>query len=165
MSFSSVNLDPIDRLGANIGLELTPVEYASMDINYSFVNAEFSEGIYEGKVVPLVAKHTLQASLMLHAPFLGLSLGPDVLYKSEMYAGYDYTNEQSDIASRLIWGLKARYAPKKFDGNLAVLLTVHNLADTKYASLAVYVPYYQATTYYVDPNMGRSVNVSVQYRF
>ncbi|MDR0684725.1 MAG: TonB-dependent receptor [Spirochaetaceae bacterium] len=165
VSFSSVNLDPINRLGANIGLELTPVEYASMDINYSFVNAEFSEGIYEGKVVPLVAKHTLQASLMLHAPFLGLSLGPDVLYKSEMYAGYDYTNEQSDIASRLIWGLKARYAPKKFDGSLAVLLTVHNLADTKYASLAVYVPYNQVPTYYVDPNMGRSVQVSVQYRF
>ena len=77
----------------------------------------------------------------------------------------DYTNEQSDIAPRLIWGIKARYAPKKFDGALALLLTVHNLADTKYASLAVYVPYYQTTTYYVDNNMGRSVNVSVQYRF
>jgi iron complex outermembrane receptor protein len=164
-SLTSVNLDPINRLGTNIGLELTPVKYASLDLNYSFVNAEFSEGTYEGKVVPLVSKHTLSAALMLHAPALGLSLGPDVLYKSEMYAGYDYTNEQPGIDPGLIWGLKARYAPKKFDGNLALLLTVHNLADTKYAALAVYAPYLGYTTYYVDNNMGRSVNLSVQYRF
>jgi iron complex outermembrane receptor protein len=156
---SSINMDPIDRLGTNIGLQLTPVKYISMDFDYGFVNAEFSEGLYEGKSVPLVATHTLSGSLMLHAPF-GLSLGPNVLYKSEMYQGLDNANTYPTIDSSLIWGATARYAPAKFDGNLAVLLTVHNLLDTKYASMV-----YAGSRYYVDNNMGRSVNVSVQYRF
>jgi iron complex outermembrane receptor protein len=162
----AVNMDPIERLGTNIGLSLTPVKYVELDMDYGFVNAEFSEGPFEGKFVPLVAKHNLSATLMLHAPF-GLSLGPNVLYKSEMYQGLDNTNAQPTIDSSLIWGLQARYAPKKFDGNLTILLSVHNLADAKYASLVYYMapPSGTGTMYYVDPNMGRSVNVSVQYRF
>jgi iron complex outermembrane receptor protein len=168
--FTTENLDPIDRIGSNIGLELTPVKYVSMDINYGFVNAKFTEGDFEGKTVPMVAAHTLSGSLMLHAPF-GLSLGPNILYKSDMYAGYDYANENPGIDPSLIWGLQARYVINKFKGELAVILTLHNLADTKYASMAFYTPPIPAygtpggTTYYVDPNMGRSVNVSVQYRF
>jgi iron complex outermembrane receptor protein len=163
----AVNMDPIERLGTNIGLTLTPVKYVELDMDYGFVNAEFSEGPYEGSFVPLVAKHILSASLMLHAPF-GLSLGPDVLYKSEMYRGLDNANTQPTIDSSVIWGLQARYAPPRFEGNLTVLLTVHNLADTKYSSMIYYMGAFspaQGTIYYVDPNMGRSVNVSVQYRF
>ncbi|MDR1507723.1 MAG: TonB-dependent receptor [Treponema sp.] len=163
----SVNMDPIERLGTSIGLNLTPIKYVELDMDYGFVNAEFTEGPYEGKFVPMVAKHILSASLMLHTPF-GLSLGPDVVYKSEMYQGLDNANTQPTIDSSLIWGLQARYAPPQFDGNLAVLLTVHNLADTKYASMVYYMGAFsptQGTIYYVDPNMGRSVNVSVQYRF
>jgi outer membrane receptor protein involved in Fe transport len=111
----------------------------------------------------MVAKHTLSASLMVNLPF-GLSLGPNVLYKSEMYQGFDYDNALPTIDSSLIWGLQARYAPAKFDGNLALLLTVDNLADTKYASTVYSMPPI-GSVYYVDPSLGRSVNISVQYRF
>jgi iron complex outermembrane receptor protein len=162
MPYISQNLDPINRLGTNIGLKLTPVKYASLDFDYGYVNAEFTEGNYEGKTVPLVAAHTLSGSLMLHAPF-GLSLGPNVLYKSEMYAGYDFDNAQPAIDSSLIWGLQARYVINKFKGELAVMLTVHNLADTKYASMVYALG--GTPTYYVDNNMGRSVNISLQYRY
>jgi iron complex outermembrane receptor protein len=162
MPYVSQNLDPINRLGTNIGLKLTPVKYASLDFNYGFVNAEFTEGTYEGKVVPLVANHTLLTALMLHTPF-GLSLGPNILYKSEMYMGYDFDNAQPVIDPSLIWGLQARYVIDKFKGELAVMLTVHNLADTKYTSMAYAIG--GAATYYVDNNMGRSVNLSLQYRY
>jgi iron complex outermembrane receptor protein len=162
MPYVSQNMDPINRLGSSIGLKLTPVKYTSLDFDYGFVNAEFAEGTYEGKVVPLVAEHTFSASLMLHAPF-GLSLGPNVLYKSEMYTGYDVANAQPLIESSLIWGLQARQVIDKFNGDLAVMLTVHNLADTKYTSMAYAIA--GTTIYYVDNNMGRSVNLSVQYRF
>jgi iron complex outermembrane receptor protein len=165
MTYATINQDPINRIGANIGLKLTPVKYIGLDFDYGFVNAEYSEGTFEGKFVPMVAKHTLSGSLMLHAPF-GLSLGPNVLYKSEMYQGLDNTNSQATIDPSLIWGLQARYVINKFKGDLAVMLTVHNLADTKYASMVYAVaPGSTGSTYYVDNNMGRSVNVSVQYRF
>jgi outer membrane receptor protein involved in Fe transport len=163
----AVNMDPIERLGSNMSLSLMPLKYLELDIEYGFVNAEFSEGPYEGSFVPLVAKHNLSATLTLHTPF-ALSFGLDVLYKSEMYQGLDNANTQPAIDSSLIWGLEARYAPPKFEGNLAVLLTVHNLADARYSSMVYYMGAFApalGTTYYVEPNMGRSVNVSVQYRF
>jgi iron complex outermembrane receptor protein len=163
MSNVYINQEPIDRIGSNIGLKLTPVKYVDMDIDYGFVNAEFSEGANEGKFVPLVAEHNLSASLMLKLPF-GVSLGPNVLYKSEMYPQTDTANIQPAIDPSLIWGLKARYVINKFNGELAVHLTVHNLADTKYASNVTVMPPI-GLSYYVDPNMGRSVNISLQYRF
>jgi iron complex outermembrane receptor protein len=163
MSYGYINQDPIDRLGANIGLKLAPVKYVELDLDYGFVNAEFSEGTNEGKFVPLVAQHNLSGSLMLNLPF-GLSLGPNVLYKSEMYQQLDTANAQPAIDPSLIWGLQARYVINKFKGELAVMLTVHNLLDTKYATLVYAVPM-MGTSYYVDNNMGRSVNLSFQYRF
>jgi iron complex outermembrane receptor protein len=169
-SQDTLNLDPIDRIGSDIGLTLTPIKYAELDIDYGFVNAKFSEGSFEGKFVPLVAAHTLSASLMLYAPF-GLSLGPNVLYKSEMYMGFDNANSLQPVDSSLIWGLQARYVIHRFKGELALMLTVHNLADTKYASMVTNMPSFPSygipggPTYSVDNNMGRSVNVSVQYRF
>jgi outer membrane receptor protein involved in Fe transport len=90
-----------------------------------------------------------------------------MLYKSEMYAALDYTNAAS-IDPSLIWGLQARYVINKFKGDLAVQLTVHNLTDAKYASM-VYMGMIQTAptepAYYVDGNMGRSVNLSLQYSF
>jgi iron complex outermembrane receptor protein len=163
----AVNMDPIERLGSNIGLSLTPNKYFELNINCGFVNAKFSEGPYEGNFVPLVAGQNLSARLMFHTTF-GLSFGPNALYKGEMYQGLDNANTQSTIDSSFILGLQARYAPPKFDGNLSVLLTVHNLADTQYSSMIYYMGAFAptlGTTYYVEPNMGRSVNVSVQYRF
>jgi iron complex outermembrane receptor protein len=169
-SMATLNLDPINRIGTDIGLTLTPIKYAELNVDYGFVNAEFSEGDFEGKTVPLVAAHTLSASLMLHAPF-GLSLGPNVLYKSEMYQGLDNANAQETVDPSLVWGLQARYAIHRFKGELAIMLTVHNLADTKYASMVMNMPAFPSygiqggPTYFVDNNMGRSINLSVQYRF
>jgi hypothetical protein len=163
-------MDPIDRTGTNIGLSLTPVTYVELEADYGFVNAVFSDGPYKDKTVPLVTQHTLSASIMGHLPF-GLSLGPNVRYKSEFYPGLDYSNDHA-VDSSVIWGLRARYARDTSNGELALVVTVHNLADTKYASMAYYydmsvmmpgLPPFVG--YYVDNNMGRSVNVSVQYRF
>jgi iron complex outermembrane receptor protein len=165
-SMVTMNLDPIDRLGTNIGVKLTPLkEYLELDIDYGFVNAEFSEGTFEGKFVPLVAAHTLSSSLILNLPF-GLSFGPDVLYKSEIYQGLDNSNALPTVDPSFIWGASVRYTPRQFDGNLTVQLTAHNLADAKYASMVYAMPASMGgTTYYVDSNMGRSIKLSLQYRF
>jgi iron complex outermembrane receptor protein len=165
---AALNLDPIDRMGTNIGLKLTPFgEYVEVDLDYGFVNAQFSEGAFEGNFIPLAAKHTLSGSFMLNLPF-GLSLGPDVLYKSEMYQGFDNANALPTIDPSFIWGASVRYTPRQsdgnFTGNFTVHLTVHNLADTKYASMVYAMPVI-GSQYYVDNNMGRSVNLSIQYRF
>jgi outer membrane receptor protein involved in Fe transport len=80
-----------------------------------------------------------------------------------MYMGLDNANAQPTIDPSLIWGFQARYVINKLKGPLAIQLTIHNLTDTKYASLV----YFQssAASYFVDSNMGRSVNISLQYSF
>jgi iron complex outermembrane receptor protein len=158
----TLNVDPIERLGYNIGFNLSPVKYMELDVDYGFVNAEFSEGQYKYKYVPLVANDTLSASLMLHAPF-GLSFGPNLRYNGEMYMGMDFDNAHPALDSSVVWGLQARYVVNRFNGEIAVMLTVHNLANTKYGALVYLMG--PSTVYWVDNNMGRSVNVSVQYRF
>ena len=118
MMYSTMNLDPIARLGTNIGLKLTPFKnYVELDLDYGFVNSEFSEGAHEGKFVPLAAQHTLSGSLMLYLPF-GLSLGPNVLYKSEMYQGFDNANALPTVDPSFIWGASVRYM---CPGNSAIL--------------------------------------------
>jgi iron complex outermembrane receptor protein len=168
-AYQTLNMDPIERMGTNIDLNVRPVKYVELDAAYGFVNAVFSEGPYKDKSVPLVPQHTLSASIMAHFPF-GLSFGPDVAYKSEFYPGRDYANTEEIVDSALIWGLTARYAKDVSNGELAIVVTAHNLLDTKYTSMAYYfdfsaygIPAF--TGYYVDNNMGRSVNVSLQYRF
>jgi outer membrane receptor for ferrienterochelin and colicin len=164
-----MNMDPIERMGTNIGLNVTPVKYVELDAAYGFVNAIFIEGPYKDKSVPLVPRHTLSASVMAHLPF-GLSFGPNVAYKSEFYPGLDYANSEEAVDSAFIWGLAARYARDGYNGELAIVITAHNLLDTKYTSFAYYYDYSDYgipafTGYYVDNNMGRSVNISLQYRF
>jgi iron complex outermembrane receptor protein len=168
-AYQTLNMDPIERMGTNIDLNITPVKYVELDAAYGFVNAVFSEGLYKDKLVPLVPRHTLSASIMAHLPF-GLSFGPNVVYKSEFYPGRDYANTEETIDSALIWGLSARYARDVSKGELAIVITAHNLLDTKYTSMAYYFDFSAYgippfTGYYVDNNMGRSVNVSLQYRF
>jgi iron complex outermembrane receptor protein len=161
------NADPIERMGTNIGLTLTPGKYVELEADYGFVHAVFSDGPNKDKLVPLVSKHTLSASLMGHLPF-GLSFGPNVTYKSDFYAFYDEANALDPIDGYFILGLKVRYAMNiQNGGELALMVTAHNLLDTKYATL-VYAPTVWTgteTTYFVDSNMGRSVNISLQYRF
>ena len=114
-----------------------------------------------------MATHTLSASLVGHLPF-GLSFGPTALYRSGFYAFYDEANNLDPIDGYFILGLKARYVMSiKNGGELALMVTAHNLLDTKYVTLAYGPTAWSGTetTYFIDSNMGRSVNVSLQYRF
>ncbi|MDR0685616.1 MAG: TonB-dependent receptor [Spirochaetaceae bacterium] len=161
------NADPIERTGTNIGVTLTPGKYVELELDYGFVNAVFSDGPHKDKFVPQVAKQTLSAVLMLHTAF-GLSFGPTALYKTDYYAFYDDDNSFDPVEGYFILGLKARYVRNiRNGGELALMVTAHNLLDTYYATLA-YAPTTWSgteTTYFIDSNMGRSVNVSLQYRF
>ncbi|MDR0663130.1 MAG: TonB-dependent receptor [Spirochaetaceae bacterium] len=115
------NLDPIDRRGTNIGINLTPIKYVELDLDYGFVNAVFTEGDYEHNYVPLVPEQSLSASIMLHTPF-GLSFGPNILCKDEFYSALDNENAQKTIESSMIWGFHARYTTQKITLRMCMCL-------------------------------------------
>jgi iron complex outermembrane receptor protein len=157
-TYPNENLDKTQRLGTNMGLSFKPIDFVSLDASYTFVNAIFIDGVNKGKHIPLVPQHKLYGSVMAHLPF-GLSFGPDFEFESERYSGGDNanTNETDKIGSIFLIGAKIRFVLDKDGRQFALQLTGRNLADLHYTTNIYWGAYY--------PSDGRSINVSVQYRF
>jgi len=152
----NVNLDRTRRVGSSIGLTASPLEYIRLEASYSFVDAVFAAGVNEGKHIPLVPAHGVFASVDFMLP-AGLSLGPNVMYKSDAWPGGDNANVLDKVESYLIYGAQARWE-KRMDGrSVAVLVNARNLLDTRYSPIVYWGSYY--------PAEGRSVSVSIDYRY
>jgi iron complex outermembrane receptor protein len=164
---TNVNLDKTQRLGTNIGLTFRPIDLVSLDTSYSFVNAIFIDGVNKDKQVPMVPQHKLYGSVMAHLPF-GLSFGPDVEYVSGSYYGQDYGNQAETMDGYFLLGARARYVLDREQGRFALQITAKNLLGTKYAAYGT--TYFDSVVandwvYTLYPADGRSINVSLQYRF
>ena len=155
-SFHNENLDQTRRLGTNVGLTFTPLEFFSLNATYSFVNAVFTAGTDKDKRVPMVPSHKIYGSVTLKLPF-GLEFGPDFEYTSASYGGGDTANTGDMLESWFLLGARVRYARQKEGRELAFTVSGKNLLNTSYASCS-----YWGTLYPAD---GLSVNVSLQYRF
>jgi iron complex outermembrane receptor protein len=156
----NVNLNKTRRIGSNVNLGFSPIQYLEFQGAYSFVDAIFIEGADKDKHIPLVPAHTVYASATGKLPF-GLSFGPTVEYRGESYQGGDTANNQEKVEAYILYGAFLRYVLEKDKQNLAIQITAKNLLDTRHTSSVFYDGY--ASAYY--PGDGRSINVSVQYRF
>jgi len=154
--FVNTNLDTTRRLGTNVGLSFTPIDWFSLNGSYSFVNAVFIDGPFRNKRVPLVPEHKIYGNIMIHLPF-GLSFGPDLEYGSKRYGGGDFDNAGDVANAYFLLGAQMRFVPNKENNRFALQVTAKNLLDTHYAANVYYGTFYPAD--------GLSINVSMQYRF
>jgi outer membrane receptor protein involved in Fe transport len=157
------NLDKTQRLGTNVGLSFKPIDFVSLDASYTFVNAIFIDGVNKGKHIPLVPQHKVYGSVMAHLPF-GLHFGPDVEYVSGSYYGQDYGNQAETMDGYFLLGARVRYVLDREQGRFALQITAKNLLDTKYAAYGT-ASNWGGWNYTLYPADGRSINVSLQYRF
>jgi iron complex outermembrane receptor protein len=157
---SNINLDKTRRFGTNVGATITPLNFLSLDVSYSFVHAFFVTGDNKDKNIPLVPAHKLYGELMVKLPF-GLNFGPNIEYTSSAYYGEDYANEGDMMDSRILLGALVRYALNKENREFAVQISAKNLLNTSYASFGTY----SWGSYTLYPADGRSINMSLQYRF
>jgi iron complex outermembrane receptor protein len=160
---ANINMDTTQRIGTNISLTAKPFDFLELQGSYSYVDATFVEGDNKGKRIPLVPEHTIYGALLVKFP-LGLSFGPDLEYRSSRFFGSDIANAGDTLDAYTLLGLRARYVLDKQGQQWALQLTVKNLLDTHYATYAYYTDYYPENYYYY-PDNGRSINVSLQYRF
>ena len=162
------NLDKTRRLGTNVGLNFTPADLLSFGVSYSFVDAVFTAGDNKDKHVPLVPAHKINGSLTVRLPF-GLDFGPNCEYTSASYYGQDYANKADMLEQWFLLGASARYTLKKEGREFALQINAKNLLNTRYASYGTaffdeYIPT-PAWEYTLYPADGRSINISLQYRF
>jgi iron complex outermembrane receptor protein len=157
----NVNLDKTRRLGTNVGLNFMPVDFLSLGVSYSFVNAIFTAGPNRNNNVPLVPVHKIYGDLMISFPS-GLELGPNFEFSSDSYFGGDNANSGDMIDSWFLFGARARYAITRENREFAFIVTGKNLLNRSYAPVGFYDSF---SGYALYPADGRSINVSVQYRF
>jgi len=155
-SYHNENLDPTRRTGAHLALTARPLEGIEVTAGYAWVDAVFADGDNEGKRVPLVSEHGLDGSIEIGLP-AGFRVAATLNYQGDAYPSGDNANVQDKIDAYQVIGAQVRWESGQSDRSLAVQARVANLLDTAYAPLVFYGGYY--------PAEGRSVSVSVEYRY
>ncbi|MCL2380464.1 MAG: TonB-dependent receptor [Treponema sp.] len=164
MTWAVANLDQTRRVGTNVGFNVTPVGFLSLAASYSFINAVFTGGPNNGNTIPMVPAHTFYGSLTVRLPG-EVSFGPYIEYASGSYLLADIGNAGDDrLDSWFSLGARARYAVTTGEGReLAIQVDARNLLNRNFATLGVFDTFGGPALFY--PASGRSVTVSLRYRF
>ena len=150
------------REGFTLGGAWERDKVAGVNVAYTFVDAEFDGGAYDGKDVPMTAKSTLLVNgrVWLWDDFFVFG---GYRFLSSRRAFSDFGNEGSRLASYGVFHLGAQYAPsQEWLKGWKAGVTVDNLLDRHYADCAVRSVGREEVYY---PAAGRSFMVTVSYEF
>jgi iron complex outermembrane receptor protein len=150
------NLDETRRIGGDLAFIAVPASFLELRGTYGYVDAVFTGGINEGEHVPLVSTHRVDAEIVFKAP-LGLSVAPNISFRSEAPQGGDFANDLDPIGAYTVYGLTLRFAPSVAGGALQVVAKADNIFDLSYAPLV-----YSGSFY---PAAGRSFSLSASIRY
>ncbi len=152
----------IIREGFTLGAGWEKDKVAGVNVAYTYVNAEFDGGAYDGNDVPMSPESTVQANARVWLWDECFIFG-GYRFLSTRRAFSDFYNEGSRLASTSVFHLGAQYAPEyEWLKGFTFGFTVNNLFDRHYAdsatrSQAGYEVYY--------PAAGRSYMFTVSYAF
>ena len=128
-------------------------EHWQARVNYTATVAEYRDGTYRGKKIPLVPEHVVSGSVNW-MPRQDLSLGLEGRYVSASPEGNDFENTQEELPSHTIFNALIRWEARE---NLSLFVRANNLFDRQYASLK-----YQGQWY---PAAGRQVMAGARWKF
>lgn len=155
------NLDQTRRVGTNLSVTVKPITFLELTGTYAYVDAQFTAGPNNGKLIPLVPAHSVTAELSLTLP-ADLRLSSTAEYHSDAFQGGDTANTQEKIAPYTVYGAQIRWALGSQDSRFIIQGTVKNLLDTHYAPTA-YWNSWTGSAYY--PADGRSLSLQAEYRY
>ncbi|MDD5706344.1 MAG: TonB-dependent receptor [Kiritimatiellae bacterium] len=155
----NANMDDTCRQGAEAGLSWARQEVASAGLQYTYTDATFSDGPFDGCDVPLVPPHHVAVNASANLP-AGLELLATCHFVSHQTVGGDYANQAAKLPSYSTLDLALRYTPERF-ASCSVLFGVDNVFDAQYANVA-YVGMFD-TGYYPAP--GRTWKTAVACAF
>ena len=131
---------------------------AGVSLAYSFVDAEFDGGEFDGNDVPMAAKSVVSANGRVWLWDDCFVFG-GYRFRSECFSTSDFGNEYEKVPSCGLFNIGVQYSPTfwNLDG-LVVTFTVDNLFDKDYCDYTTYGRNYW-------PAAGRSYMLSVRYEF
>lgn len=132
-TFQNINLDDTQREGIEISATLNINDLTSIKGGYTFLSAEFTDGINDGNEIPLVPEHTYNISLLTTLP-LDVSAAINWNYVSATLFANDLSNTFGQrIPSYQTVDMKL----SKAIGALELALQVNNIFDEEYFTFGV----------------------------
>ena len=127
---SNVNFARTHRLGLESSVTWEK-DCWSLRLIHNLISAEYENGEFEGKRIPLVPKNTV-SGIATWQPTDWLSLSLEGSYVSSSPEGNDFANTEDPLPSRTVFNTQFQWTPRE---NLAVYLRINNLFDKNYATL------------------------------
>lgn len=126
------NYDRIKRFGIETGAVSDPFEWLDLYFNYTYMDAEFDEGLFAGNRVPMVPEHKIAWGInFVPEEFIEFNFSSE--YISEQYSINDQYNRLPKLKSYFICNGKIVL---KYKG-VEAFFGVNNMFDTRYAEIAV----------------------------
>ncbi|WP_325891138.1 TonB-dependent receptor [Grimontia sp. NTOU-MAR1] len=150
---ANVNADASERNGASIYGDYYINEDFLVSAEYSFVDAEVTEGEDKDKDVPWVANHTARVGMNYFITD-SVDVYSDAVYTGSMYQAGDYSNSSGKVSAYWLVNLAVNY---NINESLTLSGSLENVFDEQYASYVQYDGYY--------PRSERAFYVTGTYQF
>lgn len=131
LTSANSNYGKTQRRGINFSLDLEPIKTLDLSLGYRFIDAEFKEGSYSGKIIPAVPKSKLNLSLKYKFTE-DLSLFVDSLYRGKAYLINDLSNKLDKLDSFWVTNIKFSFKKK----NVELFTGINNLFNEIYSEYA-----------------------------
>ncbi len=158
MLFANMNYDKTKRTGVEASLFLRPFDPFLVTINYSYIEAIFDGGMYDGNDIPLVPKNKLGIKLSYTA-FDSLTFNLMAVARSNCYVISDQMNQQPKLPGYTTYDASVVWRGKA----LTALFAIKNLTGKRYNEHGVYSSFANDTGLYPSPE--RQFFFSIQYAF
>ncbi len=159
VAFQNENLDDTRRQGIEFAMGADVTDWLKFISHYTYLNAEFRDGLYENNANPLVPKHAYLLGLRATLP-AKIKASLNWQHVSATYFANDLTNNfNQKIPSYQRVDLKVS---KSFD-KLDIALSVNNVFDEEYFSYGVNST--SGNNYNAYPLPERTFSISAAYQF
>jgi len=156
------NLDKTRHEGVEFAISYKLKKLARGYGNFTYHNAEFTAGQYNGKKVPLVPEEMANAGLEIYLPY-ALILSPEVRYVGKSYLGFDNDNSAEQLDDYTTYNLFLRYAPESDSPQISAFFGIENLTDKKYSTIGYEGSWGGPDTYYPSPGVTVKGGISIGF--
>ena len=158
-TYANENLDPTRHSGSNLSWRAAVGERASLRLGWTYRDAKFRAGTYEGNAIPEVPRNSVTLVTVWRVTERQ-QLGLDGVYTDKRYFGNDYANVGKTMPSNNRWKLHYTYTPATWK----LGLTIDNLTNVSTADLGYYNSYV-TNPYEYYPLPVRSVTCTLEKSF
>ncbi|MDD4012674.1 MAG: TonB-dependent receptor [Candidatus Omnitrophica bacterium] len=151
------NYGRINRFGIESDVRSQPFKWLDIYAAYSYIDAEFGDGNFAGRKVPLVPEHKLTSGMTLSL-FDLVALNLDAEYLSSQYSINDENNTLPVLKGRFVANCKLSFKYKEAE----IFLGINNVFDQKYSEYAVSNVSGTATDQYPAPSRNYVFGVSMR---